>query len=199
MIATDQLNQPAQKAQLDLCVRVLATVVEEGEALYLSAPITSGLRFLEWYKDRGRELDSNSSSYRKEHGEHVIEPNEKEVRNMARRLRQLKRCQVIDPAAFGAPGWSQDDYRYFWGRVLERYASKVVLMAGWEYSKGCTYEFLVAVQQGIPTLTQNDTPISLSGGRERIKAAILHMKSLGIKPDFNGNVLAIIDKLLAAS
>lgn len=199
MIAANQLTHPQRREQLDLCIAVFGAVVDGRETVYLSAPITSGLRFLEWYANHGKNLESGSPAYERQHREQVTEPNELEAQNFARHLRQTRSWQVIDPTGFGAPNWSQNDYRYFWGRVIERYASRVVFMTGWEYSKGCVYEYLIAVQKGIPTFNQSDVRMRLDEGRQRVTVAVAYMESLGVLPGINGEVLETLDQLQTAT
>ena len=80
---------------------------------------------------------------------------------------------MIDPTALGdVPGWAQSDYHRFWVGVIERYARTVVFLDGWEYSSGCTHEFLAAIRVGAELLRQDLAPLRLDEGERRIRAAI---------------------------
>jgi hypothetical protein len=79
---------------------------------------------------------------------------------------------VIDPSALDdVPGWTQADYRAFWGEVIERYAAEVIFRDGWSSSRGCAYEFLVAARAGIPTLDAVRRPLSLLDALGMIRSA----------------------------
>jgi hypothetical protein len=81
------------------------------------------------------------------------------------------------------PGWSQDDYHSFWGSVIENYAGRVFFMKGWNYSSGCTYEFLVAHRSGARVLDQASRPLSVAKGQEMIHAAIEELRNRGLPID----------------
>lgn len=195
MNGLELLADPARRSELDLFVGVLSSVVEDREAVYLSGPLTTGPRFLRWYTRYGKALAPGSSQYELAHRREVFEPNVREIRDLAHRLRRKEQWQVIEPTAFEVPHWSQEDYRYFWGRVIERYACRVVFMEGWEYSKGACYEFLVAAERALETLSQGGAPITLAEARARIDAAVREMHGLGVHPGFNGGILAALDRL----
>jgi hypothetical protein len=199
MSGRELLDNPERQRELDLFVGVLGSIVENRDAVYLSGPLTTGPRFLRWYTSRGRMLESDPPRYESAHRAEVIQPNVAMIRSLAHRLRQAKGWQVIEPTAFEVPQWSQEDYRYFWGRVIERYACRVVFVDGWEYSKGACYEFLVAVGRALETLSQEGTPITLAQARARIDAAVREMHELGVHPGFNGGILTALDRLAEAT
>lgn len=189
------LECPARQRELDLFAGVLGSVVEDRDAVYLSGPLTTGPRFLRWYTSRGRILEPDPSRYELAHRAEVLEPNIHAIRDLAHRLRREKGWQVIEPTAFEVPHWSQEDYRYFWGQVIERYACRVVFMEGWESSKGACYEFLVAAERAIETLSQEGAPLTLPEARAKIQAAVREMQRLGVQPAFNGGILEALDRL----
>jgi hypothetical protein len=83
---------------------------------------------------------------------------------------------VIDPTALGdVSGWAQSDYHRFWTGVIERYAHTVVFLNGWEYSSGCTHEFLAAIRVGAELLREDLAPLRLDEGERRIREAIAHL------------------------
>lgn len=199
MSILEQLTHSRRKEDLDLYVAVLSSVIEGRSAIYVSGPINTGLRFNSWYLEAGRFLDSKSGDYLRAHRKNVVNPNIGKIKTIAHRMRRAEHLQVIEPTSFEVPYWVQDDYRYFWGQVIARYVCKVTFLAGWEYSKGCSYEFAVAAMAGIPTFSECRDSLALRSGREMIQAAVRNMKAIGIKPDFNGEVLRVLDQLLVQS
>jgi hypothetical protein len=51
------LPQPHDPIRVEALADVLSSIIEENTATYVSAPITSGRRFLKWFKARVAQLD----------------------------------------------------------------------------------------------------------------------------------------------
>src|SRR3712207_2357395 len=94
---------------------MLQCVIDGRTAKYLSVPITTGRRFVEWYTREGCHLEADSLTYREQHRQHVIVPNCDAARKVVARLRRERGGVVIEPTAFERPEWDQNQYRYFWG------------------------------------------------------------------------------------
>jgi hypothetical protein len=176
------LGPTSAKVQADFekLLSVYRTTVAGRSATYVSTPLTTGERLSDWLHqstpkpEKGVEYDEQLRKL-------VIEPNRQAAAQFVARLRRGVNVVVIDPTALpDMPGWSQEDYHSFWGQVIERYASKVVFMDGWNYSSGCTYEFLVAHASHARVLDQAMRPLSRSKGREMIRTAIDKLQSLGL-------------------
>jgi hypothetical protein len=170
-------------------------VVGGREATYLSVPITTGRRFIEWFALRGRELDPGSEAYKREHEAAVIRPNCEAAKQLLASLRAA--CQhgevVIEPTALVRPHWGQDEYRYFWGKVIERYVGAVVFLAGWEYSSGCAFEFLTATRAGAETRAANGRRIARPDALAWVRRALDEMQSFGVKAEFLATVAGELD------
>jgi len=188
-------REPAFRTSLQADTKLLVDILEVAVpgrcAAYLSTPITTGLRFVNWYLKIGRDLKPESATYRRRHREQVILPNLDEARNLVRELR-TKGWFVLDPTSFEPVGWSQNQYRVFWGDVIERYAARLVMMDGWEYSAGCSFEFLVAVRQGIHAYSADGRLISTAEGQHSIEAAVAFMAERDVPADFNGAVAELL-------
>ena len=174
-MSDNPLNKPRDIGGIENIIELFNCIVDEKNATYVSAPITTGQRFLAWFKEKGRTLDPESTQYKNEHFQEVIQPNKEEVKTKIAGLRRNLADSnpfLIDPTVFNWPEWNQDDYRYFWGRVIERYIKRVVFMDGWQYSSGCTFEFFAAVRSHTQTLTEQQTPLDPDAGLQLIKKAI---------------------------
>jgi hypothetical protein len=79
---------------------------------------------------------------------------------------------IVNPMLLKMQGWEQKDYHYFWGEVIRRHAEKVIFFPGWEYSNGCTYEFLVAKRHNIGTYDLMGNKINISKGIKMIEEAL---------------------------
>jgi hypothetical protein len=171
--------RPSHTREIELALQVLAGVVAEHSAVYVSAPITSGRRFAERASKNGLVLN------RDDHVQDVILPNLRHAQAIVEQLRARKTGPLIDPTAVGDfPGWSQDDYRQLWGSVIERYVSTVIFLDDWEYSNGCAYEFFVAKRSGLDTRDEADSIITLESGMGRIANAAVELETMGAPAQF---------------
>jgi hypothetical protein len=158
---------------MDTILGVLHCTMEGREGVYVSAPITTGRRFVEWRRGSGATLTPADEDYRVQHRIHVVLPNREHVRPLVRRLRQHFPGVVIDPTALeDIPSWVQDDYHSLWTEVVERYAHTVVFTDGWQYSSGCIREFLAAVRSGAALLREDLTWLNPHDGVRLIEEVV---------------------------
>lgn len=161
-------------------VEFLACVIEGRQALYVSTPITTGPRYLQWLRQKGRSQNDGQATLRRE----VIEPNLAHGRELVCRVRgRFKDVVVIDPTAVRLPGWGQEEYRELWGHVIERYTRLVIFGDGWEYSHGCVYEFSIAHLRQVEVLDERYLSITVNEGLLRIRKAIAGYQALGLSID----------------
>jgi hypothetical protein len=164
---------PGRRDLSRVVFEVLDGVLPDREAVYLSVPITTGRRFLDWRRGPGAGLAPSDGRYPSEHRRHVVEPNREHVVPVVRMLRERLGRVVIDPTTLhDVPGWGQADYHAFWTGVIERYAGTVVFLDGWEFSSGCTHEFVAAIRAGARLLREDLAPLGLEEGERCIRDAI---------------------------
>ena len=165
---------PGQRDVSHVVFEVLDGVIPDREAVYVSVPITTGKRFLDWRQGPGAGLAPSDGRYRSEHRRQVVDPNRAQVAPVIRLLRERLGRVVIDPTTLDdVPGWAQADYHAFWTQVIERYAATVVFLDGWEFSSGCTQEFLAAYRAGARLLREDLTPLRPDEGEQLIRDAIV--------------------------
>lgn len=187
--------------EIELLLNVLSSVVSDHSAVYVSTPITSGRRFADWSSSRDLEVDLSQPETYQEFLREVLEPNSRHARQIIRRLRSLLPKVLIDPTALeDIEGWIQDDYRVLWARVIEQYTDTVYFLDGWQYSNGCTYEFLVAnrLNPRPSILKEDQQPLKLEEGIESIKSAVLDLRSSKLPTDFLQRVLDELKQLRAS-
>lgn len=166
--------------QVELLLSAFASVVEPHTAIYVSTPLTTGRRALEWHSANGTASPPDDSFRAK-----VIDRNRRDAANFVHRLRETEARVTIDPTALpDVPEWQQADYRYFWGRVIERYAARVVFRDGWQYSSGCAYEFLVAHRLGLDVRDEHENGLPQDRGRQMIEDAASEAESQGVSAAF---------------
>jgi hypothetical protein len=186
-VALDLLDQPSgldvAAAVTRLVFEVLDGVVEGRGAVYVSTPITTGRRFVEWRRGPGAALAPSQDHYWREHDRQVVQRNREQAKPVVRAVRERGWGVVIDPTTVhDVPGWEQPDYHAFWARVIERYAGTVVFADGWEYSSGGAWEFLVAVRTGARLLRQDLEPLTVAEGARLINDAIVSLGADGVLP-----------------
>lgn len=162
-------------------IAVLGCTIPPKSATYLSGPITMGLRYLtqlERLRSR-RSGDKNYLGVR-------VDPAAKQrnvlaMRRFAARLRTSTQWVVIDPSRFEPHGWSQAEFHEFWKRVIDLFAERVVLIAGWQYSRGCVREFRSAVEAGVCILDQKLSEMAPIEGEKLIAMAKRRYSKVGIQ------------------
>jgi hypothetical protein len=181
--------EPSRRAEIASLVAMLASVVPDRSAVYVAAPITSGRRFVDWLARRDAGIKIGTPAYESEHRRHVVVPNLAAAAAEVSRLRSRLAGVVIDPTAVEFNGWEQPDYHSLWQTVIERYAGMVVFLKGWEYSVGCSCEFLTALRTGATTLAADLTPLSCSQGVAALRTAATVMQEQDMSDEFFRSVL----------
>lgn len=165
-----------------MLLEALGSVTERRAAIYVSSPLTTGVRAFEWHRRCTQASgDGQTDTFQSD----VIEPNREEAARFARQLRATSNKVVIDPTAMGdLEGWTQSDYRFFWGRVIEEYCNEVVLRDGWQFSSGCSYEYLVGWETGATLLREDMTPLTKTDAKQLLATAIVETEAHGTSADF---------------
>jgi hypothetical protein len=142
----------------------------DNEIVYVSCPITTGERFIQWYASKGKGLDKNSLEYIKEKDIAVISQNVRSAKNFIQHLRKTTNKVIIDPTNLEDDSlkWSQNDYYQFWDKVIQDLVSEVIFLDGWEYSVGCCVEYLSATKKNIKQYSQNGEVITLNEAIKKI-------------------------------
>jgi hypothetical protein len=193
---TMQESRPiSERPEFVWMLDMLSTSVGEKQATYVSVPITTGPRMVAWYRDlatRGLPLpDPRRHDGHSERRQAVIEPNLEAARIFIADVRDRLGGPVIDPSVLhDIPGWRQEDYIALWEAVIDRFASRVVLADGWNYSFGCAHEFLYAVSRDLSTLDAQFQPLSRADGIAKIAMAARELADCGADISFLVTLLA---------
>jgi hypothetical protein len=184
-------------AEIDAIVEFFRGLLQPRSAIYVSAPITSGRRFVDWLITFRRQNPvATDADYRSEQAERVIRPNRESIRTLVASVRKQYNAAVIDPTSVGdLPAWNQGDYRSAWAKIIEQFAHTVVFADGWHLSNGCAYEYLVATKAGIKTVDQLGRPITGSDANSLIRKSIDELKSLDLSAEFLRGILEELEAL----
>ncbi len=92
---------------------------------------------------------------------------------MQRRLRKTNKI-VINPTNFENEmlGWSQDEFYEFWDRVIKTLVNYVIFIDGWEFSIGCCFEVLSAIESGIEIYSQNEKALTIEDVIDKLNDSI---------------------------
>ena len=182
-------------------LEVYKSVLSTDRAVYVSAPITSGKRYMRWLEKVGKkahDIDFMDEETRRSHALKVVLPNSRHAGKVVQRIREASGSIVINPTAVPSiERWKQEDWRLFWRRVIERYAAEALFVDDWQYSNGCAYEFWVAHSIGLPTKDEEMRTLSLEQGIESVLAATIDMKRHGVPTDFIEKVARDMEALPA--
>ena len=128
-----------QETQIESCLATYRSVLQ-GKVFYLSTPITGGKMFY----DALERIKKNSPGPPTDVVKDVIAPNVKAAQLNVRYLRTQLMSVVVCPAECKNPGWDQETWLTFWGKMLTEFVHTVIMTPGWEYSNGCIWEYLYA-------------------------------------------------------
>src|SRR5215471_5271442 len=157
-------------------------VLNEGKAVYCSSELTSGLRAF----NEMRKHEVKSSAELKEKlgkgwfQKNIFDLNAKSTNEFAAsvRLGQTGQTPVITPAPLYVHDWGQPDYNGFWKELIHTRINSVRFNGNWQFSNGCTFEFVEAQEARIRTLDVNGKLLTPRAAAELIEEAIKQFDDL---------------------
>src|SRR5215472_12984636 len=134
-------------------------VLNGEKAVYCSSELTSGLRAFNEMRNHGVR---SSAELKKKLGskwfqKNIFDPNAKSTNEFAASVRRAQPGQtpVITPAPLYVQDWGQPDYNGFWKELIHTRVDSVRFNGNWQFSNGCTFEFVEAQEARIRTLDLN--------------------------------------------
>lgn len=162
--------------EADIAFSAIDCVLNGEKAVYASSELTTGRRVNSMLREIGAR---HSSELRPTLGDEnyvarIWNPNVAAAISFARNLYRLlgRNDFVVTPAPFTAPGWNQSEYLAFWEQLIRSRIKAVYFNKGWEYSNGCVFEFLVALDCGLPTYDAEGNPLAYSTAMSLLESAI---------------------------
>lgn len=186
----------------DLALSAIDCVLNGEKGVYASSELTTGRRVQSVLREIGarRSSDLRPQLGEKEYATRIWNPNVNEAMAFARGLHHsLGGNQlVITPAPFMAPGWNQPEYLAFWESLIRTRIKVAHFNEGWEYSSGCTFEYLVAQDSGVPTFDVDGAPLGIGAAIARLSAAVETLRHDGLDVDTLARNLAQMRELAAS-
>lgn len=171
--------------QQEVLLQAWACLYSPKSVLYVSGPMTTGRRFVDWYSSMGRSFRVNSRRYNAEHKKYVLDPNSKDIRFVAKRIRLATRRPVVEPTGLKLSGWSQSDYAKLWVEFIRRFVDEMIMLPGWEYSVGCSREIATAFAADVNITTAEGEPISLPFTIYRLGIAVKELEKINFSSSIN--------------
>jgi hypothetical protein len=181
-----------------LACSVLDAVLNGRKGVYASSPLTTGHRARSLMREHGVADTSTLRNRLGEAGYHDLlwNPNVAEALAFAERIRtELGYELVITPAPFVAPDWSQQEYLAFWERVIRSRVELVFFNEGWQYSSGCTFEYAVALDAGIPAFDAAGRPMVASEARRLVDEALCDLEAEELASDLMRQSVELIRRV----
>jgi hypothetical protein len=170
----------ASDEEVRILISVIDCLVFDREAVYASSEFTTGRRFYDLCRQygarTGRELKAQLGS---RYSALLLRPNLERGVEFARSVRRFGHEVVITPHPLTVPDWSQPEYLAFWGTVITERCRAAYFNGGWEFSNGCSFEYLVGLKARLPLLDQNNEPIHAGRGAELVRLAIEQLEQEG--------------------
>jgi hypothetical protein len=189
--------------EVDIVFSALDCALHRGHVIYASSELTTGMRQYEALRKYNLKTadELKEKQGRPWYQTHILEPNVKSAIEFAEAIRGTLHDDtiVITPAPFSASGWDQTQYLSFWEKLLRTRVKSVWFNVNWQFSNGCTFEFAVAEDAGLPTLDHTGARLPRQAGIELIKAAIHRLEPQGFDTaKLRANLERLVAKTAAA-
>jgi hypothetical protein len=162
--------------ELEISFSAMDCLLNGEKAVYASTELTTGLRLYNAMRECGVVTVAELKQIKGKdwYTANIWDANLKAGSEFASRVRVNLggKFVVITPGPFSAPGWTQPEYLAFWEQLLRTRISSVWFNLNWQYSNGCTFEFAVAVDVGVPVFDQEGHALDARQGAQLVDAAI---------------------------
>jgi hypothetical protein len=151
-------------------------------AIYCSSELTSGLRAFKEMRKQGVKTSAElKDKLGSEWFPKIFGPNIELANKFAESVRRAEdgKMLVITPAPLKVEDWGQPEYNGFWTELLHsKRIESVRFNEDWQYSNGCTTEFVEARAAEVHTLDVKQEIITQDAAIELIAAAIKKFSDL---------------------
>lgn len=178
-LETISARQRSWQEEAEMLLSLLDCIILDREAVYASSEFTTGRRFYQLCRQYNvRSAEELKSRLGDKYVSLLLTPNKDAGIRFARDLRALGHPLVLTPNPFHADplnlkrNWSQSEYLEFWRMVIERKCHAVCFNEGWEFSNGCTFEYLAGLQAGAQLFDHCYKPLNPVLARDTISYAI---------------------------
>jgi hypothetical protein len=169
------------REEADMAFSMLDSILNREKAIYASAELTTGRRLYNALREFHVKTAADLKQLKGKdwYTTNIWDANVKSAQDFAAHIREKVggKTLVITPAPFSASGWTQPEYLAFWEQLLRTRISSTWFKSDWQYSNGCTFEFAVSADAGLPTFDHEGNPLSVRQAAGMIDAAIHDLDS----------------------
>ncbi len=148
--------------------------------VYVSGPITTGLDLYNLLKRHGIK---NKKELPNDQGSLLVQRNTARMKEFCRELGSRESSPIINPGETNIPGWTQDQYKALWTRVISLGISKIYFLDGWEYSNGAADEYCLGTELGLILVNERGEILAKDDAIRLLKAAREKLRSMGFPSD----------------
>jgi hypothetical protein len=176
-------------------------VLPDDAGIYCSSDITTGKRFYYDFLHRNRVHSEEEMMERlgpdrfKEAKNGLIQANVARGVVFSERLRERGLINVVAPGPFFAKGFDQQHYLYLWEWFIIKKIYQIWFNKDWQYSNGCTLEYVIAATKGIPCNDHEGGPLSLLRAIAMIEEALTELRRDGFMVNKLGQNLHLLEGL----
>jgi hypothetical protein len=172
------------REELEICISAMDCLLNGEKALYVSTELTTGLRLYDAMQECGVKTVAELKQIKGKdwYTANIWDANLRVGSEFASRVRVNLggKFMVITPGPFSAPGWTQPEYLAFWEQLIRTRISSVWFNLNWQYSNGCTFEFAVAVDAGVPVFDHEGHALDVREGAQLVDAAVRTLMKNGV-------------------
>jgi hypothetical protein len=152
------------------------------KAIYCSSELTTGIRLYTACLDDGVTKRHDLRDKRGDEWlrDNVFAKNEAAANEFAASIEAGQGRTTISPACLFVPEWGQHDYLSFWETLIKTRISEVWFNTNWQYSNGCTFEYMAATEAKLPTLDRDGNPLGVDVARKLVQESVAWLKEKGI-------------------
>jgi len=190
--------------EAEMLLSLLNCVVLDREAVYASSEFTTGKRFYDLCRQYNvRTAEDLKRQLGNEYADKLLKVNKNEGIHFARNLRERGNSIVLTPNPFHADplnqmrNWSQSEYLDFWNLVISKKCHAVYFNEDWQFSNGCTFEYLAGLRAVVQLFDHRGKPLELAAATELIAWAIETLERDGFSVPKLREVLAELSSRLS--
>lgn len=163
------LSERPPEEVTDMVVKSLRPSVERfGESVYVSTPITGGVRLYEFMAEQGI---TDKSQLTADQRESVMKQNIQASERVCDKVRK-KGATALNPTAMNVNKWTQSHYNRHWLALLNNLSfDSLRVCAGWQLSYGCLLEVRTALDKGLDVVDEVGAKLNRTRAQARVEEA----------------------------
>ncbi len=163
------LAQRPPEEVTDMVVKSLRPSVQRlGESVYVSTPITGGVRLYQFMAEVGV---TDKKQLTPEQHEGVMKQNIQASERVCEKVRK-KGATALNPTAMSVNTWTQSHYNRHWLALLNNLSfDSLRVCAGWQLSYGCLLEVRTALDKGLEVKDELGVKLNRTRAQARVDEA----------------------------